>query len=125
MAQATSNDQVAGQDRAHCAHPRHSERFIFKQQRDELIMKIRAMSSQNILFLFVSVPGLISGENIRWGWKMIFWSRFLFESSRPDKPAVGCKSLKSKLIAIKNIFQDAQAFEMAWNKCLPDLESPF
>ena len=25
----------------------HSERFIFKQQRDELIMKIRAMSSQN------------------------------------------------------------------------------
>ena len=25
----------------------HSERFIFKQQRDELIMKIRAMASQN------------------------------------------------------------------------------
>ena len=33
--------------------------------------------------------------------------------------------LKSKLIAIKNIFQDAQAFEMAWNKCLPDLKALF
>lgn len=25
----------------------HSERYIFKQQRDELIMKLRAMSGQN------------------------------------------------------------------------------
>jgi type II secretory ATPase GspE/PulE/Tfp pilus assembly ATPase PilB-like protein len=32
---------------------------------------------------------------------------------------------KSQLIAIKNIFQEAQAFEMAWNKCLPDLKSLF
>ncbi|MDO9583285.1 MAG: ATPase, T2SS/T4P/T4SS family [Desulfomicrobium sp.] len=33
--------------------------------------------------------------------------------------------LKSKLIDIKNIFQEAQAFEMAWNKCLPDLKALF
>ncbi len=33
--------------------------------------------------------------------------------------------LKSKLIAIKNIFQEAQSFEMAWNKCLPDLKALF
>jgi type II secretory ATPase GspE/PulE/Tfp pilus assembly ATPase PilB-like protein len=32
---------------------------------------------------------------------------------------------KSQLIAIKNIFQEAQAFEMAWNKCLPDLKALF
>ncbi len=32
---------------------------------------------------------------------------------------------KSKLIDIKNIFQEAQAFEMAWNKCLPDLKALF
>ncbi len=33
--------------------------------------------------------------------------------------------IKSKLIAIKNVFQEAQAFEMAWNKCLPDLKALF
>lgn len=33
--------------------------------------------------------------------------------------------LKSKLIDIKNIFQEAQSFEMAWNKCLPDLKALF
>jgi len=33
--------------------------------------------------------------------------------------------LKSKLIDIKKIFQAAQAFEMAWNKCLPDLKALF
>ncbi len=33
--------------------------------------------------------------------------------------------LKSKLIDIKNIFQQARAFEMAWNKCLPDLKALF
>jgi len=33
--------------------------------------------------------------------------------------------LKTKLIAIKNIFQEAQAFEMAWDKCLPDLKALF
>lgn len=33
--------------------------------------------------------------------------------------------LRSKLIDIKNIFQEAQAFEMAWNKCLPDLKALF
>jgi len=33
--------------------------------------------------------------------------------------------LKSKLIAIKNIFQESQSFEMAWNKCLPDLKALF
>ncbi len=32
---------------------------------------------------------------------------------------------KTQLIAIKNIFQEAQAFEMAWNKCLPDLKALF
>jgi type II secretory ATPase GspE/PulE/Tfp pilus assembly ATPase PilB-like protein len=32
---------------------------------------------------------------------------------------------KSKLVAIKNIFQEAQAFEMAWDKCLPDLKALF
>jgi len=33
--------------------------------------------------------------------------------------------LKTKLIDIKKIFQAAQAFEMAWNKCLPDLKALF
>jgi type II secretory ATPase GspE/PulE/Tfp pilus assembly ATPase PilB-like protein len=33
--------------------------------------------------------------------------------------------LKSKLIAIKNVFQEAKSFEMAWNKCLPDLKALF
>ena len=32
---------------------------------------------------------------------------------------------KTQLIAIKNIFQEAQAFEMAWNKCLPNLKALF
>ena len=32
---------------------------------------------------------------------------------------------KTQLIAIKNIFQEAQSFEMAWNKGLPDLKLLF
>jgi hypothetical protein len=32
---------------------------------------------------------------------------------------------KTQLIAIKNIFQEAQSFEMAWNKGLPDLKTLF
>lgn len=33
--------------------------------------------------------------------------------------------LKAKLLDIKNAFQEAQSFEMAWNKCLSDLKALF
>ena len=39
--------KCAGAEIVDCGNRGHSERFIFKQQRDELIMKIRAMASQN------------------------------------------------------------------------------